>query len=97
MNEVLLEYAKRIAILLDAGLVATANDLYGNMLKEFPLVKWEQLMFGDKVNEFRTSYKVFTTRSEDGEEVHRLVFKGKHMGYFYSKEELDKKIHELTY
>lgn len=46
MNKVLLDYAQRIAILLDAGLVATANDLYTNMLKDFPLVKWEQLASG---------------------------------------------------
>lgn len=97
MNKVLLDYAQRIAILLDAGLVATANDLYTNMLKEFPLVKWEQLAFGDKVREFRTSCKVFLSITEDGENVYRLVFKGRHMGFFYSKESLDKKINELMY
>ena len=90
------EYAQRIAVLLDAGLVATANDLYAVMLREMPMVKWEQIAFGDQVRSLRKSCKIFVSICED-KEVYRLSFHGKHIGYFDSKEALDSKIAQLLF
>ncbi len=88
--------AQKIACVLDSGNVGLANDMYNSMLKETPLCKWEQLAFGEVVRRYRKSCLVFVTVCED-KPVYRLDFHGKHIGYFESKEELDRKIEVLMF
>lgn len=91
-----LEWAQKIAMVLDRGSVGLANDMYVEMLKQQPMCKWEQIAFGDTVRSFRKSCKVFINKTEH-ETTYRLEFHGKHIGYFHNEEDLNKKINQLYF
>lgn len=95
-NAKTLEWAQKIAMVLDRGNVGLANDMFAEMTKETPICKWEVIAFGDIVRSFRKSCRVFITTCED-KNMYRLEFHGKHMGYFEDENSLNRKIDQLMF